>query len=85
MPIIQENHIEIKEWIIQGKKGEFTHLLSISDTVHNKNYPIYVAVDEDLEEMEAKFNNVNGQLINWTLDLSKYSEEGTKVYNKQFT
>ena len=61
----------IDEWIEIAKAMDPvpTHIISVCDTFDYTDYPVYVASDEDVNDVKKRYYNKNMQRINEIIEL----------------
>ncbi len=52
----------IRHWLLKGKASGCTHMIVVCDTWEYEDFPIYVSEDEDVREVEAKYDDDNHML-----------------------
>jgi hypothetical protein len=53
----------IGKWLLEGKETGATHLIVVCDTFDHDDYPVYVMPDEDVREVEARYNGQSMQRV----------------------
>lgn len=53
---------DIKVWLNRAKP-EHTHMIVVCDGFDYEDYPVYVEENEDIREIEKKYNGINMQKI----------------------
>ena len=76
---------EIREIVLSGNTGEYSHVIIVCDTFDYEDYPVYVEYGEDIKSMVAHYNNCNNmsrvmEIYNYNLDLEKQLDE-TRAYH----
>jgi hypothetical protein len=65
---------DIRAWFKEGKKKKATHMIVVCDTFDYEDYPVYVQKNEDVREVEAKYNGKGMQRVMEVYNLSKNFE-----------
>lgn len=75
---------DIREWLERGNNGKYSHMIVVCDTWDWEDSPVFVRIDEDIDEEVRKHNGVNMEKImevyNYSLDLEQQLNQRT-VYN----
>ena len=70
---------DLKRWLSRGKERGATHMIVVCDTFDYEDYPVYVKPDENVHEVEARYNLKNMQMVmevyNLTMDFDKQLNE----------
>lgn len=70
---------DIKRWLNHGKGAGATHVIIACDTFDWDDYPVYVMPSENVNDVAARYNNVNMQKImevyNLSMDLNSQLNE----------
>ena len=71
---------EIKEIVMEGATGEYSHVLICCDTFDYEDYPVYVKYGEDIRKVIESHNNSQNmsrvmEVYNYNLDLERQLNE----------
>ncbi len=71
---------EIREIVMRGNTGEYSHVIICCDTYDYEDYPVYVKYGKDIRKMVANYNDCNKmsrvmEVYNYNLDLEKQLNE----------
>ncbi|MGV8130482.1 MAG: hypothetical protein ACP5N7_00085 [Candidatus Pacearchaeota archaeon] len=72
--------IAISEWFDKGIKLGATHMIVVCDTFSHDDYPVYVKPDEDVREIEKKYQYKNMQMVMEVYNLSDDKEKQMKQH-----
>lgn len=81
---------EIRELLIKGNTGEYSHLIICCDTFDWEYYPVYVKCDDDIDKIISHYNNSMDKIIeiyNYNLDIESQLNEyrSENIYPKTLT
>jgi hypothetical protein len=71
MLVMSDRDLLHDQWRKIGQEIGATHIISVRDTDSGEDYPVYVMPDENVDDLKKEYDNVNMQVINTTIDLSK--------------
>lgn len=54
---------EIRGWLSAERATGATHMIVVCDTFDHEDYPVFVKPDENVREVEARFNGKNMQRV----------------------
>ena len=66
---------EIREWLQSAKAMGSTHMLVVCDTYDWEDYPVFVGVDQDINERIEHFHGPNMQKVMEVYSMSEDLEE----------
>lgn len=65
----------IHDWLKEGKKKKATHCIIVCDTFDYEDYPVYVSKNQNVREIEKKYDGQNMQRVMEVYDLKKPLEK----------
>lgn len=84
---------EIREIVMDGNTGKYSHVIIVCDTFDYEDFPVYVENGEDINQLVEKYNDYNNmskimEIYNYNLDLEKQLNEDiayhiNPIINKQ--
>ena len=84
---------EIREIVMDGNTGKYSHVIIVCDTFDYEDFPVYVENGEDINQLVEKYNDYNKmskimEIYNYNLDLEKQLNEDiayhiNPIINKQ--
>jgi hypothetical protein len=70
---------DIKRWLKRGKENGSTHMIIVCDAFDYEDYPVYVKFNENVHEIESRYNLKNMQMVmevyNLSMDFEKQLKE----------
>ena len=71
---------EIREIVMDGNTGKYSHVIIVCDTFDYEDYPVYVENGEDINQLVEKYNDYNKmskimEIYNYNLDLENQLNE----------
>lgn len=71
---------DIREWLLEGKKKNATHMIVVCDTFDHEDYPVYVFPNQDAKTEYDSLHNKNMQRVMEVYNLSKDIEPQLSAY-----
>ena len=75
---------EVSNWEARGINGGYKWLISVCDTFDYSDYPVFVYIDEDLDEIKKEYST-NMQQINEIIDLEKVASDRNIPWIQNFS
>ncbi len=57
------------DWIKEGNRIKAKYVISVCDTFSYEDYPVYVSEKENLDDVIAKYDGMNMQIVNEVITL----------------
>ncbi len=76
---------EIREIVMSGNTGDYSHVVICCDTFDYEDYPVYVKYGEDIRKIIVNYNDCNKmsrvmEVYNYNLDLEKQLNESISYH-----
>lgn len=66
---------DLRRWFLEGVRDKATHMIIVCDTYDHEDYPVFVAVGEDVRKVVGNYNGKDMQRVMEVYDLRMDMEE----------